>query len=214
MKRAAGERGMKTWANRIVGHAELAPQSLTAHDKNWRQHPDYQRTGMKKVLGTVGWVRPVLVNQRTQTIIDGHLRVVLALEHHEPTVPVEYVDLSHEEELEVLASLDSLGALAIPDPEILRSLAQEVPLASFWPQGELSKILGHLSGEEMSFPEEEAPDMEGATPTRAPSEEARIPLSIVLTTLQNRRWQAYKESQGVSSDLAGFLTLLEGVDSP
>lgn len=45
-------------------------------------------------LGEVGWVAEVLVNRTTGNVVDGHLRIELALARDEPTVPVTYVELS------------------------------------------------------------------------------------------------------------------------
>jgi len=73
-------------------------------------------------LAEVGWVAEVLVNQTTGHLVDGHLRVELALARGEPTVPVTYVELSEDEERLVLASLDPLAAMATAEAEQLATL--------------------------------------------------------------------------------------------
>jgi DNA modification methylase len=78
------------------------------------------------MLGDVGWVQDVIVNQRTGRLVDGHLRVELALQRDEPTVPVVYVDLTAEEEKLVLTTLDPIGALAIADGDALAALLAEI----------------------------------------------------------------------------------------
>ncbi len=75
-----------TWRSRIVGHGDADPQTLVAHPENWRAHPRNQRRAMAGVLDHVGWVQDVIVNRRTGRILDGHLRVALALERGEATV--------------------------------------------------------------------------------------------------------------------------------
>ncbi len=75
-----------TWRSRIVGHGDADPQTLVAHPENWRAHPRNQRRAMAGVLDRVGWVQDVIVNRRTGRILDGHLRVALALERGEATV--------------------------------------------------------------------------------------------------------------------------------
>jgi hypothetical protein len=116
----------KRWRNRIVGEGEEAPQALVANPHNWRAHPKHQQAALAGVLSEVGWVQRVIVNRRTGHIIDGHLRVSLALSRHEPAVPVLYVDLEPAEEKLILATLDPLGAMAEVETERLASLIQEV----------------------------------------------------------------------------------------
>ena len=102
-RRPAGE---AAWANRIVGEGYEAPDQLLAAPDNWRIHPREQQEALEGVLDRVGWVTRIIVNKRTGHVIDGHLRVSLAISRGEPTVPVTYVDLSDREEGLVLATLD------------------------------------------------------------------------------------------------------------
>jgi len=82
------------------------------------------------LLDQVGWVQDVIVNQRTGHVVDGHLRVALAIGRQEAAIPVVYVDLSEHEEQVVLASLDPLGAMAATDTEMLRGLLDDVAIDS------------------------------------------------------------------------------------
>lgn len=116
------------WDNRIVGYGEEAPDQLLANPANWRIHPKAQQDALGAVLDRVGIVAGVTVNRRTGFMVDGHLRVELALSRGEPMVPVTYVDLSPEEEALVLASLDPLGSMAGTDSEKLQELLGEVAL--------------------------------------------------------------------------------------
>ena len=97
------------WRNRIVGHADIAPAELVPNPRNWRSHPPEQQRALAGALGEVGWVAEVLVNRTTGHVVDGHLRIELALARDEPTVPVTYVELSEEEERLVLATPRSAG---------------------------------------------------------------------------------------------------------
>ena len=110
------------WRNRIVGHADVAPAELVPNPRNWRTHPADQQHALAGALGEVGWVAEVLVNRTTGHVVDGHLRIELALARDEPTVPVTYVDLSEDEERLVLASLDPLAAMATAEQERLAAL--------------------------------------------------------------------------------------------
>jgi len=114
------------YRNRLIGHANVDPESLLANPANWRIHPHSQEEALSGVLAEVGWVDSVLVNQRTGFVIDGHLRVAHALSMGESSVPVDYVDLSEEEEAEVLATFDPLAALAVSDGAKLKELLDGV----------------------------------------------------------------------------------------
>ncbi len=118
------------WKNRIVGSGEEAPDQLLANPANWRLHPKAQQAALAGILGQVGWVQQVLVNHRTGHVVDGHLRVALAIKEGAPSVPVLYVDLDPEEEALVLASLDPLAAMAGTDDEKLRALLADVSVDS------------------------------------------------------------------------------------
>lgn len=114
------------WRNRIVGTAAVDPATLAPHPLNWRRHPDTQKAALRGVLREVGLVQDVLVSQQTGRLLDGHLRVALALEEAQPTIPVTYVDLSDDEERLILATLDPLAALAETDAAALQALLAAV----------------------------------------------------------------------------------------
>jgi hypothetical protein len=111
-----------TWQNRIVGHAEVAPADLVPNPRNWRTHPAEQQRALGGALSEVGWVAEVLVNRTTGNVVDGHLRIELALARNEPTVPVTCVELTEAEEALVLATLDPIGAMADAEATALASL--------------------------------------------------------------------------------------------
>lgn len=123
------------WQNRIVGHDIVDADQLLANERNPRIHPKFQQDVMSDVLSKVGWIQDVIVNKRTsdawgrdrgiETVVDGHLRVALAISRSEQ-VPVKYVDLTPEEEATVLATFDPITALATYDREALDSLLRDV----------------------------------------------------------------------------------------
>lgn len=110
------------WRSRITRHADVDPSSLSSNPANWRTHPKHQADALAGVLSEVGYVQSVIVNERSGRIVDGHLRVALAVERAELTVPVVYVDLSDDEERLILATLDPIGALAETDTAALSAL--------------------------------------------------------------------------------------------
>ena len=123
------------WKNRIVGHEEVDADQLLGNERNPRIHPKYQQDALTGVLDDIGWIQDVIVNKRTspewggdrgiETLVDGHLRVLLAISKG-AKVPVKYVDLSPEEERLALATFDPISALAGYDAELLDGLLQEV----------------------------------------------------------------------------------------
>jgi hypothetical protein len=70
-------------------------------------------------------VKPVLVNRTTNRILDGHLRVEEAARAGS-TVPVLYLELNEREENLVLATLDPIAELAVPDKEQLQALLADL----------------------------------------------------------------------------------------
>lgn len=111
-----------SWKNRIVGHGEEVPDQILANPLNWRSHPALQQDAMLEVLDTVGLVQSVVVNKRTGHLVDGHLRVQLAMRRDEQSLPVVYVDLSEDEEKLVLATMDPLASMASADKDKLSEL--------------------------------------------------------------------------------------------
>ena len=159
MKKRAGG-----WKNRIIGEADVAPDQLLANPLNWRIHPKFQQDALRGVLSDVGWVQRIIVNQSTGNIIDGHLRVSLALRHGAKTVPVVYVELSEDEENEILATLDPLGAMAGTDRSKLDELLQVVSSqdeAVIAMLGELSKMTQPPQSESSEAEADDADNLEG-----------------------------------------------------
>lgn len=137
------QRARDGWRNRIVRHGEEEPDQLLANPANWRIHPKPQQDALAGVLDEVGWVQDVIVNQRTGHVVDGHLRVSLAITREEPTIPVVYVDLDEHEEKLVLATIDPLSAMAVTDAEQLAALLDDVSTGD----AALQAMLDHLATE-------------------------------------------------------------------
>ncbi len=114
------------WINRIVGHDEIAPDQLLANPLNYRIHPAQQQSALSGSLDNLGWIQEVLVNKNTGHVIDGHLRIQLALRNDEKLIPVTYLDLTEDEERLALLSLDPIAAMAATDKEQLETLLSQV----------------------------------------------------------------------------------------
>jgi len=114
------------WKNKIVGYGEDAPENLLANPQNYRLHPKYQQDVLKEQIEKGGIIAPVIVNKRTGFMIDGHLRVTLAIRENQNTIPIAYVDLSEEDEKLMLATYDAITYLATIEEDTRNTLAQEV----------------------------------------------------------------------------------------
>ena len=98
---------------------------MLANPRNWRVHPKDQQRALTGALDEVGWVQQVLVNRTTGKLVEGHLRVELAISLGEPSVLVTDLDLTEDEELLVLATLDPLAAMANAEKDVLAALLAE-----------------------------------------------------------------------------------------
>ena len=136
------------WANRIVGHGEEAPEGLLANPANWRLHPKAQQDALAGVLSEVGWVQDIIVNRRSGHVVDGHLRVSLALREAADSVPVVYVDLDPAEEALILATLDPLAAMATTDDAKLAELLADITLPEEAELEGLAALLASLGPDE------------------------------------------------------------------
>jgi len=135
--------GLPAWRSRIVGYEDLSPAELTANPKNWRTHPKNQRKALAAVLGEVGVVQNIVLNQTTGHLIDGHLRVELAEEQGQATVPVTVVELTEAEEALVLTTLDPLSGMAKRDNDKLADLLAMVTKED---RPDLAPLLKDLAG--------------------------------------------------------------------
>jgi hypothetical protein len=115
----------------------LSRKTKTASWRGGRRHSlsvrlliKAQRAALREVRDPVGYVAQLIDNQRIGHVVDGHLRVALAISRGEPCLPVLYVDLCEGEERLVLASLDPLAAMATTDEARLRELLAEVSVES------------------------------------------------------------------------------------
>lgn len=124
------KQAVKQWENRIVGHGEESPENLLANPLNFRVHPKRQQDALQGVLDEVGVVDEVIVNQRTGFLVNGHLRVSLAMRTNQPAIPVKYVDLSESEEALILATFDPISALATTDKAKLDEILADVQTGS------------------------------------------------------------------------------------
>ena len=114
------------WENKIVGSGHVDPAHLVANPRNSRIHPKYQTEAIKAVLDEIGWIRPIIVNEITGHIVDGHARVSEAISADQSTVPVSYVRLSEDEEALALATLDPVRELTMRNAAKAQAIIDEL----------------------------------------------------------------------------------------
>lgn len=119
------------WLNRIVGYGSEDPEQILANPFNWRIHTQMQQEAFLGVVKDVGIVQNIIINTTTQHLVDGHMRVLLAIREQQRGLPVTYVELTEEEEAEVLATYDPISAMAVADrtkfEETLRRFNSDSP---------------------------------------------------------------------------------------
>jgi len=172
--------------NRIVATAVVDPSTLRAHPKNARRHPSRQRRALASAIDTVGVIQDVIVNRRTGLILDGHLRVDLAVAEKQTQLPVKYVDLDEAEEALVLATFDPIGALAHLDMEEMATLREELapsldkPLADLIAELAPAPARTKPSGDDRQPLDDEDADDEGYS-NDGPEPEDNTALGFTLT---------------------------------
>ena len=93
---------------------------------NPRKITDHELSGLKESLKKFGFVEPLIVNKRTDTLCGGHQRLKAAEALGFKEVPVVEVDLSVAEEKALNVALNSPGISGKFDDEVLQSLLSEI----------------------------------------------------------------------------------------
>lgn len=191
------------WENRIVGSGVKPASQFTANPHNFRTHPQSQREAVTASLNSLGWLQQVIVNRRTGYLVDGHERVMNAMQHGDQDVPFIEVDLSPAEERLALATFDPIGEMATTDKEVLDQLLREVSTGEPALQellAEVAKDAGLEYAGQEDDDDEESSDQE--TPGRL------YPVPIMLTRPQLKAWEDIKAERKVKNDTKVFLSMV------
>ena len=127
--------------DRIKDFRRVPAGTLRPHPRNWRTHPPAQQEAMRGVLAEIGYADALVARELDDgslQLLDGHLRAELT---PEASVPVLVVDVTEEEAIKLLATLDPIAALAEADAGLLRGLIDEVETDS----GGLRALLDDLA---------------------------------------------------------------------
>lgn len=115
------------WLDRRVKIGYETAEELAKHYNplNFRGHPENQRDATEESLDALGYVGQVKKSLHSGVILDGHLRIEIALAK-DPAIqlPVDYYDLTPDEELLALQVLDTTTEMAEPIADKLAALME------------------------------------------------------------------------------------------
>lgn len=150
-------------------------EKLLPHPENWAKHPERQKELIAYSLSRYGWLESALWNERTGHLLDGHARVAIAREAGETEAPAVVIDVSPEEEDEILLTLRRSAELAERDEEKLLRLLQSslqtsgsVPFG--WSASDLQALTPAFLPQTPRPPEEVSFTAYGGPPEPAPKE--------------------------------------------
>jgi ParB-like chromosome segregation protein Spo0J len=130
-------------------------------------------------------------------LLDGHLRLELALERGEDSLPVVVVDLTERQEQLALATLDPIGAQAEADPELLAALLEAAPPES----PDLGALLSGVVEETGRFDVDEVPPPELKSGNRAPFQQMTFTLHDSQVAIVKRALESAKGNGGGTSEV-------------
>jgi hypothetical protein len=186
------------WRNAITRYGEEAPDQLLANPRNPKIHPKPQQDALSGAITELGWLAPVIVNERTGHMLDGHARVGLAISRNEPSVPVAYVDLPEDQEALALATFDPIGNLAVHDKAMLDELLRDVSTGD----AALQQMLADLAVREgVTPPPDEAwSDAFGGLPSGD-----RAPFQQMTFTVSDAQHETIKRALEAAKDAGDFV---------
>lgn len=115
--------------NRVKELRMVPAKDLLANPKNWRDHPEEQRSAMRQLLERIGFAGANMARETPEglQLIDGHLRKELA---DESIVPVLIVDVTEAEADEILATFDPIASMATANSDKLRALTESLTMSA------------------------------------------------------------------------------------
>lgn len=147
--------------DRIKEFRRVPASQLAPNPKNWRTHPEKQKSALKGVLAEIGYADALLAREMpdgTLMLLDGHLRAETTPNQE---VPVLILDLNDEESEKLLATLDPISAMAGKDDALFAELISEMETSSEAVRTLLDATLGDAAETEnaLSVPEPVIPEM-------------------------------------------------------
>jgi len=127
---------------------------LRRNPKNWRDHPENQRSALHAIFDTIGFSGAIITRvlpDGALEIIDGHLRQD---ESGDNDVPVLVTDLTEQEADLLLATYDPIAAMAETNDGMLRELLDglQSSISSEHFESLNDMLSSFTSGESFQFP--------------------------------------------------------------
>lgn len=149
-----------TIQDRIKDLIRVPAGELLSNPKNWRRHPEKQRSALSGVLAEIGWADAVLARETADglMLIDGHLRTEVA---PDAEIPVLVLDVSEDEADKILLTHDPLGDMAETNAAALDLLMRDVNTGSEGVQemlAELANSAGLYTDDANEIVEDEVPE--------------------------------------------------------
>ena len=159
------------WKKLAVRMREVDPRSLTTNPKNWRIHGADQREALRGSIHELGYGDPVELMDGTDLILDGHLRVDLAIQEGQETITVVDMALYTDAEADqYLLTKDPIAAMATSDRDKLDTLMRENATGEAGLQAMLAEMAAREGITQPTAPEEFASyDENVATEHRCPA---------------------------------------------
>lgn len=135
-----------SFRDRVVELRRVRAGDLIPHEKNWRTHPESQRSALTAMLDEIGFAGAIVARVDEGggvVVIDGHLRSEM---DPDAEVPVLITDLDEAEADRLLVTYDPIGDMAGTDPGRLVALLDDIGPRD----GAIGDLLGSLrSGREV-----------------------------------------------------------------
>ena len=179
-----------SFRNRVKALQHVRAGDLIPNPLNWRRHPEHQRELLRTSLEEVGYADAVIARQTDDglVLIDGHLRAGI---DDDQVVPVLVTDLTEDEAGAMLASLDPLAGMAIPDVPALDRLLSSLKAKEGNP---INRLLDGLPkvGAPQSTLANQSVQQPGASSAGSVAERyIEAPLSLLEA--RSTRWQERKK---------------------
>ncbi len=192
----------------------MPPQEIAPNDLNWKRHPNQQRKALREFMEELedaraetgapasGWVGALLWNEQTRRLLDGHMRLIEALERGDELVPVLVISVDEDTENLILAFLDRIGTLFTADEKMSEALAGLVATES----QTLLALLGLAAAEE---DEEEVDGPAELKRTQMPAGGLALPLGakfdfVVVLARTEIDWNALQDHFGLDRQQCPF----------
>lgn len=156
--------------DRIIDVRKIRGRELRRNGRNWRIHPQAQRSGMQGILSDLGAadvLKAYVANDGVLTILDGHLRTDVAPDF---TWTVIVLDFDDAEALKFLLTYDTITGMAEADRQAMDSILRQIESNDLQMQELIANIADQYELFKLPGGQPEAPEI---SPDRADELQAK-----------------------------------------